>query len=191
MKTILLVRHAETAMAGRFCGHTDPDLNCIGEMQLARIAARVVRHGIDRIIASDLRRALRTAQAIGQEIGIEPELRPRLREIHFGLWEGLSWNEIIEEYPNEAQTWVAEFPTRSAPDGELYIAFCERIDAELNSLLNTSDEGATAIVTHRGPMQYALTTFFGRTDKEAFEQTAGYGAVIVVASPPAMPEALP
>lgn len=191
MKTILLVRHAETAMAGRFCGHTDPDLNCIGEMQLARIAARVVRHGIDRIIASDLRRALRTAQAIGQEIGIEPELRPRLREIHFGLWEGLSWNEIIEEYPNEARTWVAEFPTRSAPDGELYIAFCERIDAELNSLLNTSDEGATAIVTHRGPMQYALTTFFGRTEKEAFEQTAGYGAVIVVASPPAMPEALP
>lgn len=99
MKEIILIRHAETAMAGRFCGHSDPDLNDAGEMQLAQIIDQVVRHGIDRIVSSDLRRAFRTAKAIGREMGIELEVHPGLREIHFGLWEGLNWSEIADQYP--------------------------------------------------------------------------------------------
>lgn len=191
MRKIILIRHAETAMAGRFCGHSDPDLNAAGEMQLAHIVEQVLPLGIDRIVSSDLRRASRTAQVIGQEIGVEPEFRQRLREIHFGLWEGMSWNEITARFPRETQAWIAEFPKRSAPQGEPYAKLCARVKAEFNSFLHISTDGVTAVVTHRGPMRYALTKFFDRSEQEAFEQTAAYGAVIVVASAPSLPEAVP
>ncbi|HEX3107369.1 MAG TPA: histidine phosphatase family protein [Terriglobales bacterium] len=183
MKTIILIRHAETAMAGRFCGHSDPELNATGEMQLARIIEQVLPLGIDRIVSSDLRRASRTAQVIGQRIGVDPEFRQRLREIHFGLWEGMSWNEITACCPREAQAWIAEFPS-DAPQGEPYAELCVRVEMEFDYLLNTSADGVVAVVTHRGPMRYALTKFFGRSEQEAFDQTAAYGAVIVVAGAP-------
>lgn len=183
MKTIILIRHAETAMAGRFCGHSDPELNAAGEVQLARIVEQVLPLGIDRIVSSDLRRACRTAQAIGQRIGVDPELRQQLREIHFGLWEGMSWNEITAHFPREAQGWIAGFPS-DAPQGEPYEELCARVEMEFDSLLDTSADGVIAVVTHRGPMRYALTKFFGRSEQEAFEQTAAYGAVIVVAGAP-------
>ena len=190
MRKIILVRHAETAMAGRFCGHSDPDLNAAGEMQLARIVEQVLPLGIDRIVSSDLLRASRTAQIIGRRIGVEPEYRRRLREIHFGLWEGMSWNEIAAHFPREAMAWIAEFPS-NAPQGEPYAELCARVEAEFYSLLHTSTGGVTAVVTHRGPLRYALTKFFGRSEQEAFEQTAAYGAVIVVASAPTPQEAVP
>ena len=190
MRKIALIRHAETTMAGRFCGHSDPDLNAAGEMQLARIVEQVLPLGIDRIVSSDLRRASRTAQIIGQRIGVDPEFRQRLREIHFGLWEGMSWNEITAHFPCEAQAWIAEFPS-NAPQGEPSADLCARVEAEFNSLLHTSADGATAVVTHRGPMRYALTKFFGRSEQEAFEQTAAYGAVIVVANAQTPQEAVP
>lgn len=191
MKTIILVRHAETAMAGRFCGHSDPDLNVVGEMQLTNIVDRTRPLGINRIVSSDLRRTLRTAQAIGCGIGVEPQLRPRLREMHFGLWEGMSWNQIAEQHPHEAQAWIDGFPTRSAPHGEPYAAFCERVDAEFNALMDATNDGATAVVTHRGPMQHALVKFFGRSAEEAFGQTVNYGALIVVGGVPTEQGALP
>ncbi len=190
MREMVLIRHAETAMAGRLCGHSDPELNAAGEMQLARIVEQVLPLGIDRIVSSDLRRASRTAQAIGQRIGVDPEFRQRLREIHFGLWEGMSWNEITERFPREAQAWIAEFPS-NAPQGEPYAELCARVEMEFNPLLHTSADGVAAVVTHRGPMRYALTKFFGRSEQEAFEQTAAYGAVIVVASGPTQQEARP
>jgi len=191
MKRIILIRHAQAAMAGKFCGHSDPDLNAAGQMQMAQIVDQVLRHQIDRIVSSDLSRDFRTAEAIGQKIGIEPKLRPRLREIHFGLWEGLSWNEITDQYPNEARSWIGEFPTRSAPDGELYTDFCERIEAEFKLLIGHNSDRATAVVTHRGPMRYALTRFFGWSKQKAFEQTADYGAVLVVPDVATGQEALP
>ncbi len=182
MKTIVLIRHAETALTGRFCGHSDPDLNTAGEQQLACIVQRVAALGIQRILSSDLRRTLRTAQAIGQQIGVEVELRPSLREIHFGLWEGLSWAEIEARFPYGAQAWVEEFPMRCAPEGEPYLEFALRIDAEFASLLRSDADQMIAVVTHRGVMRYALTGFYGRSEQEAFEQTAAYGSVVLVAS---------
>jgi alpha-ribazole phosphatase/probable phosphoglycerate mutase len=181
MKTIILIRHAETAVAGRFCGHSDPALNIAGKMQLARVAHQAAVLGVQRIFSSDLRRASQTAQAISEQTGAPVELRPSLREIHFGLWEGLSWAEIEASFPGEAQAWVDEFPSRSAPEGESHLNFAQRIDSEFSALFRSNTEQVTAIVTHRGVMRHVLTRFFGRSEGEAFEQTALYGAVITVA----------
>jgi len=185
MKTVILIRHAETAMAGRFCGHSDPDLNAAGLAQLPRIVRRLGLSRIDRMLCSDLQRARQTALAIARKFAISVELRPALREIHFGLWEGLRWSEIEARFPREAEAWLNEFPARAAPKGEPYADFLERIDSEFLSLLAGEVDERLVVVTHRGVMRSAMTRFFGFSEQEAFARTALYGAVVPVVCPSA------
>lgn len=187
MSNIVLIRHVETELAGTFCGHSDPDLNAAGEHRLRFLLDEVTPLGITRIYSSDLRRASRTAAAIGEHIGVPFELRPGLREIHFGLWESLRWDEIQQQYPHEAQLWASEFPARSAPGGEPYRNFANRIEAEFKTVMAKHSGGAAAIVTHRGVMLYALSRFFDFSDHDARKCTENYGSV-VVATASSLPE---
>ena len=181
MSTIVFIRHGETDMAGRFCGHSDPDLNPAGESQAIRLAEEAAMLGIERIYSSDLRRASRTAAAIADRIGIGVGYLPALREIHFGLWESLNWQEIEDRFPKEADRWLREFPLQSAPGGEAYAEFTARIEAVLLPFLEGAARMTTAIVTHRGVMRYALTRFFGFSEEEAWTKTAPYCATVIVA----------
>ena len=181
MSTIIFIRHGETDMAGRFCGHSDPELNPVGELQATHAAEEVAQLGIQRIYSSDLRRASRTATAIAQRTGIGVDFLPALREIHFGLWEGLRWQEIEDRFPEEADRWLREFPLRAAPGGEAYAEYTARIEAVIAPLLKATSGKNTAIVTHRGVMRYALTRFFGFAEEDAWKKTAAYCSSIVVA----------
>ena len=181
MSSIVLIRHAETDLAGKFCGHSDPVLNAAGEKQLASLVAQLAALGVRRIYSSDLQRASQTAAAISRRIGIEVEFRPGLREIRFGIWEGLSWEEIESRYPKEAELWLNEFPIYSPPGGEPYADFVARVEAEFHLLLRQTTYLTQAVVTHRGVMRYALTRFFGFSDAEAWRRTERHGVAIVAA----------
>jgi alpha-ribazole phosphatase/probable phosphoglycerate mutase len=179
MNILVLIRHGETDMAGTFCGHSDPELNPAGESQVLRLAEEVAMLGIERIYSSDLRRATQTATAIAQRIGVGVDYVPALREINFGLWEGLTWQEIEACCPDKADRWLREFPLRSAPDGEAYADFTARVDDAIATLLERSAGITTAVVTHRGVMRYALTKFFNFSEDEAWAKTAPYCAMVV------------
>ena len=115
MSRVLFIRHAETDMAGRFCGHSDPDVNAKGRTQLTELAHLLSAEAIDAVYSSDLRRAKSTAQAIVAARNIPLSLRPALREIDFGQWEGLSWEQIEERDPvTRASGWRA-IPTFPRP----------------------------------------------------------------------------
>lgn len=178
MSRIVLIRHVETAMAGRFCGHSDPGPNASGELQIVSVVDRIEPLGIGCIYSSDLRRAARTAASIGQRLGIDVRFRPGLREINFGLWEGMSWPEIEGKFAGEAKLWVEQFPSRSAPGGEAYEDFAARVENEFASVFREMADRTTAIVTHRGVLQYALKRFFDVPETDAWEKTAPYGAMV-------------
>jgi broad specificity phosphatase PhoE len=123
MTSLLLIRHAVTDMAGRFCGHSDPELNGRGQQQSAGLMEALSAHNIRRVYTSDLRRARQTAAAIAKHFAIELYERPGLREIYFGRWEGLSWDEIETEDPVLAKSWAKEYPDSTAPGGESFLRF--------------------------------------------------------------------
>lgn len=178
MKTILLIRHAHTAMEGRFCGHSNPELSPDGRNQLPHIVQQLNGLAIDRILSSDLRRAHQTAHAIAHLCNTPVELRPALREIHFGAWEGLAWNEVEAQFPQHAHTWMKDFPIGTIPGGETYPDFLQRIDREFLPLLTNDAQETTAVVTHRGVMRAALVRYFQFSEQQAHEITAPYGTVI-------------
>lgn len=191
MSTIVLIRHGETCMAGRFCGHSDPELSAAGEREAIHVAENVSKLDIGRIYSSDLRRASQTAKAIAQRTGIAVDCLTGLREIDFGQWEGLTWHEIEVQFPDEADFWLREFPSLSAPGGEAYAAFTARVETTIAAVLRNAGSMTIAVVTHRGVMRHALTKFFGFAETEAWETTAAYGATIITASPLSVSEVQP
>jgi len=172
---ILFIRHAETEMAGRFCGHSDPDLNAQGRAQLMNLARLLSAETIEEVYSSDLRRALSTAQAIAAARSIPLSLRPALREIAFGQWEGLSWAQIEQRFPEYSREWAAGYPLLPAPEGEEFHAFESRVLEEVHRLL---DRGPIAVVTHAGALRVVLQHLCGCSEREAWEQTREYCCII-------------
>jgi len=180
VKHLLLIRHAETDMTGRFCGHSDPELNKRGHQQLAGVLDRLSEYAIRRIYTSDLRRARQTAEAIASHFEIGFEVRPGLREIQFGQWEGLSWSEIEACDPVLAKIWAERYPNSTAPGGEPLQQFERRVRAESAFLFAAATECPIAVVAHAGFMRVLLTMFYGVPEEEALKLTKEYGSVVAL-----------
>jgi alpha-ribazole phosphatase len=178
MKPLLLLRHAQTDLAGRFCGHSDPPLNTIGLQQVAEMLPRLSTWPIECVYTSDLQRARQTAEVVARHCNADLEVRPGLREIDFGQWEGLNWDEIQLRYPREAARWAEQYPSSTTPGGEEFSDFESRVLHEMKFLSEQVHTAPIAIVTHAGFMRVALTKLGGFSVEEAWNRTNDYGVVI-------------
>ena len=122
---ILAIRHGETAwnVEHRIQGQLDLPLNEAGRRQVQRLALAVADEGLDAIYSSDLARAMETAQAVARGCGRPIVADVGLRERGFGTFEGLSYGEINERWPAEAERWRRRDPTFGAPGGETLSGF--------------------------------------------------------------------
>jgi probable phosphoglycerate mutase len=91
-----VLRHGQTNwnLDARLQGSTDIPLNDTGREQARRAAEVLLGHGVEKIVASPLSRALETAQIVGQTLGLETVTDIRLIERHFGLFEGMTIDEV-------------------------------------------------------------------------------------------------
>jgi alpha-ribazole phosphatase/probable phosphoglycerate mutase len=167
-------------MAGRLCGHSDPELNTLGRQQLAGIVDRLSEYAIRRVYTSDLRRARQTAEAIATHCGVGFDVRPGLREIHFGLWEGLSWSEIETRDPVLAKSWAEQYPNSTAPGGESFQQFERRVRGEGAFLHSAATEFPIAVVAHAGFIRVFLASFYRVPEEEAWRLTRDYGSVVAL-----------
>ena len=164
MKTLLLIRHAHTPMAGRFCGHSDPELSSTGSQQLLETVSQICRWPLSAIFTSDLKRAVQTAEAIASPRNLPMQLRTGLREIHFGDWEGRSWEEIEAADPAGAASWLKAYPHGTPPGAEAFCDFENRVRTELEAFAAWADDAKiVAAVTHAGFIRTALSLISGVT----------------------------
>ena len=180
MSEILFIRHAETEMAGTFCGHSDPELNERGLNQVCELIDRLRDENFAAVYTSDLRRAHATGTALAEAFGTECHVRPTLREMGFGRWEGLTWKEIEERDENYARRWIAEYPNLPAPDGEDFSDFERRVIGEvefLSTRAGIADHSIVA-VTHAGVLRTVLRRLHGCSDAEAWERTRAYCSIV-------------
>jgi broad specificity phosphatase PhoE len=123
-----VLRHGQTDwnLNLRLQGSTDIPLNEVGRRQ-ARVAAGVlVGQGITKIVASPLSRALETAHIVGERLGLEPVVDARLIERNFGLFEGMTIDEVhqhrdeMREHMNPlADLDGKHYPHNAEPLGEV------------------------------------------------------------------------
>jgi broad specificity phosphatase PhoE len=179
LNQVILIRHPATAMAGTFCGQSDPDLDAVGAAQLCALQAHLASAPIERILSSDLRRASRCAQALAAQHGAPVSLHPAWREIHFGAWEGLTWPEIERRFPDDAPRWLSGFPHITPPQGEPYADFCARVLSQARQCLGEAQRGPLALVTHRGVLQLLLQTLCALPAAAAWRMTSECATVLV------------
>jgi alpha-ribazole phosphatase len=179
MSEILFIRHAETDMAGTFCGHSDPDVNARGWIQVGELIDQLRSENIGTVYSSDLRRAHQTALALAKAFRVECHARAALREIDFGRWEGHGWEEIEREDANYAHRWIAEYPNLPAPEGESFDCFERRVLEEVNLLVGKAEDTgySIAVVTHAGVLRSVLRTLHGCSEEDVWEQTKSYCSV--------------
>jgi len=148
----VVVRHGETRwnVAGRIQGHADSPLTDTGLAQAEAIAHRLARERFDRLVASDLGRARRTAEAIARLTGHAVESDPRLRERHFGEGEGLTYEEIDARFPDAFSRTRETDPDYVVPGGESRRQFFERVRGAFEDIASASTERRVAVVCHGG-----------------------------------------
>jgi broad specificity phosphatase PhoE len=161
--SILLIRHEEPELRGRFIGRTDPPLTAAGRQGAASKLSGVK---VAALYSSPLRRARETAAVIG----LEPIVLPELAEICFGEWEGLTWQEIQERWPGTACRKIEDWLGVTAPGGECWTDFCARIDRALDRVL--AGPRPAAIVAHM-VVNAALAARLLGSDPKHFRQEYG------------------
>jgi broad specificity phosphatase PhoE len=180
MSEILFIRHAETDMAGTFCGHSDPELSTRGHDQLAGLINRLRTEDIGAVYVSDLRRAQTTGKVIAEAFAVDWHVRSALREISFGQWEGLTWSEIEHLDAVYAHRWIAEYPRLPAPCGERFDDFERRVLTEVSFLSITAraEERTIAVVTHAGVLRTVLYALQGCSEEDAWERTKSFCSIV-------------
>jgi ribonuclease H / adenosylcobalamin/alpha-ribazole phosphatase len=156
--TTVLLRHGETPLSTerRFAGRGDIPLTAAGLAQ-ARAAARrlAARGGIGLIVTSPLERARCTAEAVAAETGAPVEVEESWAETDFGKWEGLTYAEARERWPDELAAWLGDTGV-APPGGESFAATGERVLAALGRLLAARAEETVLVVSHVTPMKVLL-----------------------------------
>jgi broad specificity phosphatase PhoE len=150
---LTLVRHGSTEWneTGRFQGWGDPPLSARGRGEAERLGAHLAGEEFGRVVASDLLRARETAALALPGVPVETD--PRLREMDFGAWDGLTWNECVARDGDLIQRWSEDPAAAAPPGGESLAAFEARIAAALAEL---PEEGSHLWVVHAGVVHAIL-----------------------------------
>lgn len=161
--SIWLVRHAQTTAnrARRYQSRSDSSLTPYGLRQIEALAARLRRIPFRLAVASPSQRTRQTAAAILAGRDLEPRLDPAWAEADHGRWEGLTYPEVLERYPDEARArWAAGIHGRPA-GGESLADAIGRVTAAWRRLLADNPGGRILIVSHATPIQIALCVSLG------------------------------
>jgi len=157
MLHLMLVRHGETEWNAqrRYQGQSDVPLSELGKRQAQRIAERLDGQKIDAVYSSDLKRAWETTQAIVKKSGMTILSEPRLRELGFGVLEGMTFEEGQAKYPEMIAAWLDNFQN-NPEGGEPIDVFHERLVSLLGDLKEKHAEQVVLLVAHGGPLSEIL-----------------------------------
>ena len=148
-RELCLVRHGHCEKGGTLLGQCDVPLTAEGLVQAQALAAQLAGCGAERLVSSDLRRAMQTATILAGRLDLLLETDRRLREISYGPWDGLAWTEIERLDPAGAPRKLVDWTSWTPPGGEPFDAFLARVhDARMS--LAAVPARLTIVVAHRG-----------------------------------------
>jgi probable phosphoglycerate mutase len=154
---LLLLRHGETPLSveRRFAGTGDIPLTATGRAQARAAARRLAGERIDAVVSSPLRRARDTAAPIAEALGLAVEYDDDLRETDFGAWEGLTFAEVRDRWPDDLDRWLAD-PAAAPGGGEAFAAVAERAARARAALLARHPARTVLVVSHVTPIKILL-----------------------------------
>ncbi|MFI2435651.1 bifunctional RNase H/acid phosphatase [Streptomyces sp. NPDC018693] len=184
--TFVLLRHGETPLTPqkRFSGSggTDPSLSDVGREQAERVGAALARRGtIQHIVASPLTRTRETAGLVAARLGLEVTIDEGLRETDFGAWEGLTFGEVRDRYPDDLNTWLADPEAHPTGGGESFAETAVRIAATRDKLVAAHAGRTVLLVTHVTPIKTFVRLALGAPPESLFRMELSAASLSAIA----------
>jgi len=180
--SVWLLRHGKPAdeTRGLCYGSLDVELSTEGIRQAHSASAALSKQTFGAIYSSPRRRCWEAARVLAIERPCQVEIVDALAEIHFGDFEGRTYDEIALEHPDLFQQWM-ERPTEfQFPGGESLERMWERVTTAARTLRERHSGESIAMVTHGGVIRILLAEVLGVPPANIFRIAQDYGAINLV-----------
>ncbi len=159
MTKVVLIRHGQTEwnIAGKYQGQSDVVLSDKGIEQARCLAQNFPLEQLDAVYASDLSRALVTAEQVARHFGCVVQPEPSLREMNFGEWEGLTYKQIAAQWPEAMGTFFQRPDMLEIPGGEGFAVLQERAVKCIEEIVASNVGKTVAVVAHGAILRTILT----------------------------------
>ena len=179
---VYLIRHGQIVghEIPSYNGHADVALTEYGIAQYHQLRERLADTGITACYSSDLSRCANGAEIICAQLGIRPNLDARLRELNIGIWEGMTWAEIVAQYPQEWSARLADIVNYRVPEGECLLDLAGRAAPALQEIVAAHRDENILVVGHGGMNRTLLLDAIGAPLSSLFNIEQKYGCLNII-----------
>jgi broad specificity phosphatase PhoE/ribonuclease HI len=184
--TLVLVRHGATAhtLEKRFSGSGghDPSLNSDGLAQVRAVADWLapLAEEVDVVLTSPLRRTRETAEIIAERLGQAAQPEEGLAEAAFGTWEGLTFAEVQQAYPDDLDAWLGSMEVAPGGHGEAFADVDRRVRRTRDRILAAHPGQAVLAVTHVTPIKLLVRMALGAPLEAVYRMELAPASVTVI-----------
>ena len=196
-RRLWLIRHGSTLWNSeqRFCGHSDIPLSSEGKAQARWLARRLHTQPIAKMYTSDLLRAQQTAEVIAAQCSQSVQIitTPSWREIAFGAWEGLTYEQITQQFP-ASLSFFSDPLSAAPPGGETLQALAQRVRQAFIELVHRdslSGDGDIVLISHGGPLRVLLSMVLGMALEQQWRLNLAAGSLSAIDFLPIIDDTVP
>ncbi|MGX9366672.1 histidine phosphatase family protein [Desulfoplanes sp. PS50] len=185
---ILLLRHGDCRTDGekRYVGQLDLPLNDLGIRQAREWRDVFAADLPDRVISSDLTRAMQTAKVALEGLPVRIKPQPGLREISLGDWEGMARQDVRTRFSRAYARRGEDLAGFRPPNGESFQDLQTRVVGRFSALCAGCDPGETLLlVTHAGVIRVLLCHILGMDLQRLFTLAVDYARMVCLEGTPA------
>ena len=182
MVKLILVRHALTVdnQKSRLSGHIDSSISEEGKEQIDKITNYLKDFDIDKFYTTTSSRTKDTVKKLSELKSIEIIEKESLKEISFGDFEGLTFDEIKDKYPKEFQDMIEKGYEYKYPNGESLIDSYNRVCIELDNIISNNDDRTILICSHGGTIRNIITYLISNSYKYHWNFKIDNGSVTIL-----------
>ena len=182
MVKLILVRHALTVdnQKSRLSGHIDSSISEEGKEQIDKITNYLKDFDIDKIYTTTSSRTKDTVKKLSELKSIEIIDKESLKELSFGDFEGLTFDEIKDKYPKEFQDMIEKGYEYKYPNGESLIDSYNRVCIELDNIISNNDDRTILICSHGGTIRNIITYLISNSYKYHWNFKIDNGSVTIL-----------
>ncbi len=157
--TLWLIRHAEVEdrYQGVFGGQIDMALSARGRQQAAALAEYLHSRKFDALYASPMLRVQQTLAPWVANSAPRPVVIPELREVHFGDWTGLNWDQLQARFGVHVSSWLEQLDCGAIPNGESGSALRARLEPCLRRIFQRHPGQDVVVACHGGVIRMLLS----------------------------------
>ena len=161
--TLIFIRHGESEgnLHHIFLGQQNMPLTPLGKRQAALTAEFLRDTPINAVYASDLTRAMMTAEPVARQKGLAIQPETGLREIFAGAWEMKTYEEIAEMFPEDYQCWREDIGRVRCTEGESTAELQQRVKDPLESIVRRHAGQTVCVVTHATALRSIKCAWYG------------------------------